>query len=81
MAEKTLMTAKGYLCLICSRSRTDLTGIKQHLQDSHMDTGVRYRCPICRNIYKTKNSFQNHISLKHREELRGMDQTKCIVYE
>ena len=78
---KTTSTSAGILCLICGSLLKSRPGARQHVRDAHLDGGGRrYRCPVCRNnfLYKNKNSFGNHVSLRHKD-LKGLDLETCAV--
>ena len=55
---------KGWQCAVCGF--TGMKGnIKQHIEARHMEN-TNVSCEICGRAYKTKNSLQNHMALKHR---------------
>ena len=55
----------GYMCTLCGR--VCAKKILLHLTDIHFHDGLKYRCPKCKKTYRTRNSFQTHISYKHKE--------------
>jgi hypothetical protein len=44
----------------------------------HVDERVTYVCPSCRSTYRSKNSFQAHLSQRHKDWKR-VDIAKCAV--
>ena len=71
-------TDSGFLCLLCGSLLSNLKCFRTHFRDTHFATTERYSCPVCRRIYKNKNSFGNHMSIYHKE-LRGLDIRKCLL--
>lgn len=60
-----MAVTSGYMCTLCGR----VCGRKilQHLKDIHFHDGSKYNCPVCKKVYRTRNSFQCHVSVKHKE--------------
>ncbi len=78
LREKSAATERGYLCLICGGTRTNLAGMKIHFRDLHFDSGIIYRCPICQKDFKSRHAFACHMSRLHRD-LKGLDLNRCTV--
>ena len=72
------VTDTGYLCLTCGSHLKSASGFRTHYRDMHQDAGAKYSCPKCNKIYRTKNSFANHMSMYHKN-LRGLDIEVCRV--
>ena len=64
-------TQGSTLCTICGKT---LKNIKRHMLDMHFGDSTYY-CPPCQRRYKTRNSFESHVTMKHRE-WRGSDLSK-----
>lgn len=71
-------TAAGFLCLLCNKFVKLKQSIKRHLRDAHLDSGISFSCPICQNVYKSRNTFSQHIYTVH-PELKGIDFAHCEV--
>eukprot|EP00092_Neocalanus_flemingeri_P013041 GFUD01014053.1.p1 GENE.GFUD01014053.1~~GFUD01014053.1.p1 ORF type:complete len:339 (+),score=79.24 GFUD01014053.1:46-1017(+) len=56
----------GYLCTACGYSNSVKKDLKRHVE-THIDT-PGYPCNFCYKQFKTRNSLNTHLSIKHREE-------------
>ena len=54
----------GWQCGACGFTGNK-SNIKQHIEARHMDN-TNVTCELCGRVYKTKNSLQNHMTLKHK---------------
>ena len=82
LRDKVIVTPNGHVCLICGKARSDKKGIRQHMADGHIESGYRYLCPLCKRVYKNKNSFTVHISITPGHGvLKGGDIEQCKVYQ
>ena len=76
--EKVLRTTEGgFLCTICGTYLKTARGMKIHLRDRHT-VAQQYRCPICKRIYKNKNSFCNHLYTAHKD-VKGLPISQCAI--
>ena len=73
-----MQTAGGFLCRVDGKFFKSLYGFRMHVEDAHIRAGMRFQCPRCRTIFKSKNSIRVHVSTKH-PELKGLDFEQCIV--
>ena len=55
----------GWSCKACGKTNKDKSKIKYHVE-THLH-GVSHTCPICGKSCSSKNTLNNHISLKHRQ--------------
>lgn len=79
MMERSLTEVEdGVLCNLCGHVICDRPGFKRHFRDQHYDRAVKYRCPVCRKVYKNKSTVAVHMSNKHRH-VKGIDLEKCRV--
>ena len=66
IAENILKESDGtFTCLLCGKSgskRKD--NLKKHVE-THLE-GLSFPCPYCGNIFRSRNSLQNHNSRHHR---------------
>ncbi len=76
--DSTSRTANGYVCHICGSELKSMYALRLHVENRHLKTGPRYRCPVCHTIHCNKNAFNTHISRNHRD-LRDLDKKECIV--
>ncbi len=77
MKDRVATTEKGFICLICGSSVVHEASMRRHLSDIHLHSHLRYRCPLCKKIYKNKNSLANHLYSYHKD-VKGLDINKCI---
>lgn len=80
MKQNTTQVENGILCLICGKVLTTDSGIRIHFRDAHSGATEKFSCPVCKSIYKNRNSFRKHISVYHKE-LRGLDIKTCLVQD
>jgi hypothetical protein len=73
-----MATAGGFICKPCNKFMKSWRGIKRHAEESHINAGISYKCPLCNAIFKSKNSLSSHTYTKH-PELKGMDFDKCAI--
>ncbi|XP_040564412.1 uncharacterized protein [Lepeophtheirus salmonis] len=76
---KVTSTVSGVLCLICGNVIRQRGNLRRHFSDRHSADGKIYKCPECQTTYKSKNSFQSHVSQYHKL-WKKMDVEKCSVY-
>jgi uncharacterized C2H2 Zn-finger protein len=76
--ENVIATAGGFICRPCNKFIKHKISIKRHAEQSHINEGMKYQCPLCNSIFKSKNSLSVHTYSKH-PELKGMDFDQCAV--
>jgi len=57
---------EGFRCNPCNKLLTSKRNITRHVEDQHIRAGVKFQCPKCPHISKSKSSLQTHMSRKHR---------------
>lgn len=77
VTKNSVATAEGYICLICGRTYSK-NNQKRHFRDLHFNTEISYRCPVCKKTYSTRNTFTNHIYVRHKN-VKGLDFERCRV--
>lgn len=79
MDENVAKTPTAFECVLCDgRSLANMNSVRTHFLDMHFDDGQCYRCPMCESFHKTKNTFRNHLSVKHRG-VTGVNVDECKV--
>ncbi|KAA0202367.1 hypothetical protein HAZT_HAZT007191 [Hyalella azteca] len=51
---------------MCHKLLSTRSNLKIHVADKHSTLQHAFPCPVCGNIYKTRNSLHNHLSIRHR---------------
>lgn len=73
-----LESADGFVCKLCGAVIKHKYSMRRHAKESHLSAGVQFCCPLCRTVYKTRNTFTVHVYSNH-PELKGIDFNQCIV--
>ena len=53
-------------CSVCG-FQSKSTNVKYHIEDKHIQTSG-YNCNVCGDVLKSRNSYNAHMSLKHRKK-------------
>lgn len=64
---KAELNREMFMCKFCSEMGDSLKAIRNHVEWEHMG-GTEFPCAYCNKVMRTKGSYNNHISLKHREQ-------------
>lgn len=75
-SSQVVSTAAGYACLPCGQALRTNSIIKNHFLSKHVEYGVVFVCPSCKNEYSVKRNLYAHIRIYH-PELKGMDLGRC----
>ena len=77
--ENITETDGGFMCNPCDKLLTTKGGIARHVEDLHVNAGVRFQCPRCAYIAKNKNCLQSHCSRVH-PGTKGFNYEQCALY-
>ena len=69
----------GFMCNPCDKMLTTRGGIARHVEDLHVNAGVRFQCPKCPYIAKNKNCLQSHVSRRH-PGTQGLNYDQYALY-
>jgi len=57
---------KGLKCTLCSKTGTDRSNLKKHVENIHFPGTLSYSCKYCSETFLTRNSLNHHISKNHK---------------
>jgi hypothetical protein len=75
-----MATAGGFICKPCNKFMKFKNSIRRHAEQTHINVGFIYQCPLCKSEKNTKNALQLHVYKEH-PELKGMDFDQCQINE
>jgi hypothetical protein len=78
MATAMVESAGGFLCMKCNCFVKLKSSMRRHMQENHHQSNIQFSCPMCKRLYKNRNSFSVHIYTTH-PELRGADYSRFAV--
>lgn len=77
-AEQMVPVEGGFMCLMCGVVIKNKFHTARHVENVHVDTGLRYLCPVCQRELRTRHKFKDHMR-KHGPQYRGLDPESCTV--
>ena len=57
-----------YKCNFCNSIFASPSGRRRHEKNQHINNGVEFECKICKLTYKTRDSLNRHLKLKHNNK-------------
>jgi hypothetical protein len=71
-------TDSGFMCKLCGSLLVNRGSLRIHFRDQHFHSAVKYSCPVCKTVYKNRNSMGAHMSVYHKN-LKGLKLDHCIL--
>ena len=82
ISENVTETEEGFECKPCGKLLKHRSSLQRHVVGRHANLGVKYQCPHCTSVARTKNSLCTHISKYHPEmKGQGLNYDQCAIYE
>ena len=82
ISENVSETEEGFECKPCGKFFKHRSSLARHVVGRHANLGVKYQCPHCTSVARTKNSLCTHISKYHPEmKGQGLNYDQCAIYE
>jgi len=57
----------GFMCLLCNKVSSTKGNLKKHVESMHTEDEPQ-NCKYCGKNFKNRNTLQNHVSLRHRNQ-------------
>ncbi|XP_060521500.1 broad-complex core protein-like [Cylas formicarius] len=61
-------TAAAHRCDVCGKSLSTKLTLKRHMEQQHLQPLNTAVCNLCRKVFRTLNSLNNHRSIYHRRQ-------------
>ena len=80
--ENVTETEEGFECKPCGKLIKHRSSLNRHVEGKHVNLGVKYQCPHCTSVARTKNSLGVHVHNYHPEmKGQGLNYDQCAIYE
>ena len=67
-------------CVICSKEIKRRCRMKDHIENWHMNSNIKYPCELCGKTYATRNSLQNHTAVYHKNPLSSYWRQSTVLW-